>query len=291
MFQGAAGMRCGIFVDAGYLFAQGSSAVFGEKKPRVQLSLDRDLVVGALIDVMNKRAPNVPLLRIYWYDGAGYSGPSEQHFGLAYRDDVKLRLGFLNSQGQQKGVDSLIVTDLIDLARNRAICDAILLSGDEDVRVGVHIAQAYGVRVHLLGISPSRGSQSQLLLQESDTTSEWGKDVVVTFLTAPADLPIDHGETVAAQGNRIDSSGNVAGHSQLPPKIEKSLEDCANTIASELGATLIADITANALLPKEIDGRLLTTAATAIGRQLEVVEKRKLRELFKRFALALKKPI
>jgi hypothetical protein len=283
-------MRCGIFVDAGYLFAQGSSAIFGEKKPRVQLSLDRDVAVGALVDVMTKRAPNVPLLRIYWYDGAGYSGPSEQHLGLAYRDDVKIRLGFLNSQGQQKGVDSLIVTDLIDLARNRAICDAILLSGDEDVRVGVHIAQAYGVRVHLLGISPSRGSQSQLLLQESDTTSEWGKDVVSTFLTAPADLPTNLGETVDTQGKRNDFSEKVSTQSQLPPTIEKSLEDCARSIASELSTTQIESITANALLPKDVDGRLLTTAAIAIGRQLEVVEKRKIREVFKKLALAQKKP-
>jgi hypothetical protein len=30
----------------------------------------------------------------------------------------------VNSSGEQKGVDSLIVTDLIDLARNRGITDA-----------------------------------------------------------------------------------------------------------------------------------------------------------------------
>ena len=51
---------------------------------------------------------------------------------LASLDDVKIRLGFINSVGEQKGVDSLIVTDLIELARQKAVCDAILLSGDED---------------------------------------------------------------------------------------------------------------------------------------------------------------
>ena len=65
---------------------------------------------------------------------------------------MKLRLGQLNSEGQQKGVDSLIVTDLIELARNKAISDAVVLTGDEDIRVGVQIAQSLGVRVHLLGI-------------------------------------------------------------------------------------------------------------------------------------------
>jgi uncharacterized LabA/DUF88 family protein len=34
----------------------------------------------------------------------------------------------------------LIGTDLIELARNHAISDAVLLSGDEDLRIGVQIA-------------------------------------------------------------------------------------------------------------------------------------------------------
>ena len=65
----------------------------------------------------------------------------------------------MNSVGEQKGVDSLIVTDMINLARNRAISDAVFVSGDEDLRVGVQQAQEFGVRVHLVGIKPSRGSQ------------------------------------------------------------------------------------------------------------------------------------
>ena len=68
--------------------------------------------------------------------------------------------------GQQKGVDSLIIMDLIELARNHAISEAVLLSGDEDLRVGVQLAQSFGVRVHLLGVEPTRGNQSYLLLQE-----------------------------------------------------------------------------------------------------------------------------
>ena len=88
---------------------------------------------------------------------------------------MKVRLGFINSAGQQKGVDSLIVTDLIGLARQKAICDALLISGDEDVRIGVQIAQNYGVRVHLLGIAPSRANQSIQLVHEADTSQEWAR--------------------------------------------------------------------------------------------------------------------
>ena len=80
---------------------------------------------------------------------------------------MKLRLGIVNLAGQQKGVDSLIVTDLVELARNHAITDAILLSGDEDLRIGVQIAQSFGVRVHLIRIEPTRGSQSGLVAARS----------------------------------------------------------------------------------------------------------------------------
>ncbi len=48
---------------------------------------------------------------------------------IADADDVKLRLGIISPSGQQKGVDSLIVTDLVELARNHAISDADVLSG------------------------------------------------------------------------------------------------------------------------------------------------------------------
>lgn len=173
-----------VFVDAGYLFAQGSTALTGRKQPRANLVLDAPQALLALRAVAGACAPTCRLLRVYWYDGAiGGMRPTADQALLAHLDDVKLRLGFINSSGQQKGVDSLIVTDLIELGRLKSICDAVLLAGDEDVRIGVQIAQSYGVRVHLLGITPSRGSQSPQLLQEADTTREWDRDAVRSFLS------------------------------------------------------------------------------------------------------------
>lgn len=172
-----------VFVDAGYLFAQGSVVLSGSSKSRTALTLNETAVIAELAGVAHAKTGGIPLLRIYWYDAArGGQGLTLDHAILAHADYIKLRLGFINSQKQQKGVDSLIVTDLIELARNRAMSDAILMSGDEDVRIGVQIAQSFGVRVHLLGIQPSRGSQSLQLLQEADTTTEWGADVVARFL-------------------------------------------------------------------------------------------------------------
>ncbi len=69
--------------------------------------------------------------------------PSLEQDLIGQSANTKLRLGLINSRGQRKGVDSLIVTDLIELARNRAITDALILSGDEDIKIGVQVAQTF----------------------------------------------------------------------------------------------------------------------------------------------------
>jgi uncharacterized LabA/DUF88 family protein len=118
--------RVAVFVDAGYLFAQGSVAVTGQQKPRVGMTLDGPTAIRELKAVALEKTDGCSLLRIYWYDGAigGARLTAEQSL-LAHLDDVKVRLGFINTVGQQKGVDSLIVTDLIELARQKAISDAL----------------------------------------------------------------------------------------------------------------------------------------------------------------------
>lgn len=92
-----------VFVDAGYLFAQGSVALTGSKKERNVLDLNVGAAVAELIAIARAKSDNAPLLRIYWYDGAILrSGLTAEHEKLAYSDFVKLRLGSMNSFGQQK---------------------------------------------------------------------------------------------------------------------------------------------------------------------------------------------
>ena len=100
----------------GYLFAQGSAALTGSKQPRELLALDPTRARDALASYAATKAPRASLLPIYWYDGARGNGrPTTDQAQLAHLDNVKLRPGFVNSRGEQKGVDSLIVTDLIEL--------------------------------------------------------------------------------------------------------------------------------------------------------------------------------
>ena len=270
-----------VFVDAGYLFAQGSAAIAGSQKPRAGLVLSATEVIAALKRVASDKAPNARILRIYWYDGAaGGSRPTADQALLANLDDVKLRLGFINNSGQQKGVDSLIVTDLIELARQKSISDAVLLSGDEDVRIGVQIAQNYGVRVHLLGIEPSRGSQSHQLLQEADTTSEWASKDINMFLAMRAN-------SVERSPLLSPATGVKTPHGDTQEKLENASELLAIAV-SEFVATLeetdldgvAAYWQTNRGIPSDFDRKLLPCGRSALGRNLDKNEVREVRTVF-----------
>jgi uncharacterized LabA/DUF88 family protein len=267
-------MRCGIFVDAGYVFAQGSTALFGSKQKQSELNLQSSEIIKLLKATKERLCPNAELLRIYWYDAAANGSPSKQQFEFAFCDDVKLRLGFLNSSGQQKGVDSLIVTDMIELARNNAISDAILISGDEDLRVGVSIAQSYGVRVHLVGIHPSRGSQSQLLMQEADTKTEWSKSEVEWFLSkivyVNTTINLDISKTPNSMGMENETLVASEVFSIVATDLVNSQDESELDLISKLNS-----------LPREIDGKLLGISRDKLGRTLDSVEKRELRNLYR----------
>ena len=160
--------RYAVMVDVGYIYAAAGELLFGS-------SSRRDFRVDAvpLIQVVTKHADELirgELLRVYWYDAARDRVPTIDQRVIAQMPWVKLRLGNLNARGQQKGVDAQIRADMEALARHRAITDAVLIAGDEDMVPAVEAAQAFGVRVHLWGIEPPYGTnQAERLVWESDT--------------------------------------------------------------------------------------------------------------------------
>ena len=160
--------RYAVMVDVGYIYAAAGELLFAS-------SSRRDFRVDAvpLIQVVTKHADEIirgELLRVYWYDAARDRVPTIDQRVIAQMPWVKLRLGNLNARGQQKGVDAQIRADMEALARHRAITDAVLIAGDEDMVPAVEAAQAFGVRVHLWGIEPPYGTnQAERLVWESDT--------------------------------------------------------------------------------------------------------------------------
>lgn len=276
--------RLGIFVDAGYLFAQGSKAISGNPEKRIHLSLNEEAVVTQLLETAKDLSGGTPLLRIYWYDAIGSSGPTLEQKRLASSNNVKVRMGTLNGSGQQKGVDSMIVIDMIELARNHAIADAVLLSGDEDVRVGVQFAQTYGVRVHLIGIANEHDNshQSLSLVQEADTHTEWTAKVVNSFLSIrqPTARParamnavVDEPEAPAVNEPEMSAEEIIC---RIDPVIAGLVDSLVPNDLQGLKDLLKTSST----LPREFDGKLLGSCRDQIGMDLPAPAKRHARKTF-----------
>lgn len=280
--------RLGIFVDAGYLFAQGSMAITGNVVKRQDLSLNEQSVITQLIQAAEELSGGTPLLRIYWYDAIGHRGPTLDQRTLARSNNVKVRMGTLNGNGEQKGVDSMIVTDMIELARNHAIADAVLVSGDEDVRVGVQFAQAYGVRVHLIGISNAQGkaNQSTSLIQEADTHIEWSPAVINAFLSVRQAVVEPEAVEIPPVGDNLPPAAEV---DLSPEEVSARMEQ---TVSAVVNALVLNDLTAlkellksSNSVPREFDGRLLGKSRDAIGRDLTQAEKGLARSRFRELVI------
>src|SRR3974390_1285674 len=160
--------RYAIMVDVGYIYAAAGELLFSSASRR-EYRVDAAKLIQALTRHADSQVRG-ELLRVYWYDAARDRVPTIDQRVIAQMPWVKLRLGNLNARGQQKGVDAQIRADMEALARHRAITDAVLVAGDEDMVPAVEAAQAYGVRVHLWGVEPPFGTnQAERLVWESDT--------------------------------------------------------------------------------------------------------------------------
>src|ERR671914_2911042 len=214
--------RYAIFVDAGYLYAA-SGALLLEATSRREYRVSAEKLIEALTHHADKQLVG-ELLRVYWFDAAPKRQPTVDQRVIANLPLVKLRLGNLNAQGQQKGVDAQLRADLEALARHRAITDAVLLAGDEDMLPAVEAAQRYGVRVHLWGVEPTHGSnQAEWLVWESDTVEVLPADFLRPYfgkagvLTVPAaTAAADAAAPTAPRTSRVPSPSQVfAGRSPV----------------------------------------------------------------------------
>jgi hypothetical protein len=137
---------CSLFVDAGYLMAAASTRVTGTS---LRSATDMD-VPGLLEDVAAQVQVDcgLPLLRIHWYDAGTKAGtPDQRQREIAELPRVKVRLGRLGHNGEQKGVDLKLALDLIAQSRNRVAEVIYLISGDDDLSEAVEAAQELGVQV------------------------------------------------------------------------------------------------------------------------------------------------
>jgi uncharacterized LabA/DUF88 family protein len=206
--------RYAIMVDVGYIYASAGELLFAASSRR-EYRVDADKLIHALIKHADELVRG-QLLRVYWYDAARDRVPTFDQRVIAQMPLVKLRLGNLNARGQQKGVDAQIRADMEALARHRAITDAILVAGDEDMVPAVEAAQAYGVRVHLWGIEPPYGTnQAERLVWESDTVEVLERAFIEPFFAAQLTAdPAQPGQVQGVVAARADQPVPAAAGQQ-----------------------------------------------------------------------------
>ncbi|WP_327075599.1 NYN domain-containing protein (plasmid) [Kitasatospora purpeofusca] len=167
------------FIDAGFL--RPSFARIAGRNPG---SIEVDYAEVVHWCRLAARRLSSPLLRVYWYDGAyepthpQYAIQRKEFEKISDTPGIQVRLGHLqkrksiekaairkamNELGlnfselekkvdfgdsyEQKGVDSLIVLDLVRLAQAGVYDTAILIASDRDLVEGVKVAQDSGALV------------------------------------------------------------------------------------------------------------------------------------------------
>ena len=158
--------RCALFVDAGYVLADGAMAVHGTRR-RESVSWDYPGLLQLLASLAMERS-RLPLLRCYWYDSTVEGRRSPDHDALADLPGVKLRLAKMRP-GRREGVEGEIHRDLTTLARNKAVSDAMVVSAEEDLAQVIADVQDMGMRVTLLHIASDGNAEiPRALRQECD---------------------------------------------------------------------------------------------------------------------------
>ena len=165
--------RCALFVDAGYVLADGAMAVHGTRH-RESVSWDYAGLLSFMGSIARERTGR-PLLRCYWYEASVEGRRTSEHDSLADLPGLKLRLG-RTRPGRREGVESEIRRDLTTLARNNAISDALLVSAEEDLAQVVADVQDLGIRVTIVHITVGGNwTISRSLRQECDDIIEIGE--------------------------------------------------------------------------------------------------------------------
>jgi uncharacterized LabA/DUF88 family protein len=291
--------RYAIMIDVGYIYASTGELLFSASY-RHEYRVDAADLIRALSREASEKIRG-ELLRVYWYDAARDRVPTFDQRVIAQMPLVKLRLGNLNARGQQKGVDAQIRADMEALARHRAITDAVLVAGDEDMVPAVEAAQAYGVRVHLWGVEPPYGTnQAERLVWESDTVHVLERTFLEPYFSKP-EHPADSGQPTPAGSH--PRTGHAAAPRPTPAvvfgdrpgprppvrpapvmappparlgpdreRVEIAGEHVAQKWILTRGEDNIRDLLPGPILPPVIDKELLVDAEKELGQSLRAYQ-------------------
>ncbi len=174
--------RYAIFVDAGYLYDEGGSLCC-DTSDRHEILL-YGLGASEFLLTLAHNVSGLKPLRTYWYDISHDGVPTAAQHVIATLPNMKLCLQEVQDGDPQSLVTTAIHRDLTGLARERAICDAFVLSDNEELVAGVREAQDVGVRVMLLNVAAPDGQRNQRspLVYEADGVVRLRKDDLARFI-------------------------------------------------------------------------------------------------------------
>ena len=223
--------RCALFVDAGYVLADGAQAVHGTRR-RESVSWDYPGLLQLLAGLAMERS-RLPLLRCYWYDSTVEGRRSPDHDALADLPGVKLRLAKMRP-GRREGVEGEIHRDLTTLARNKAVSDAMVVSAEEDLAQVIADVQDMGMRVTLLHIASDGNAEiPRALRQECDDIVQISASQLRPFaeLISGAEPPRrddrDGGMLAIRAGSNGNGNGHANGHGNGRPLLGRVAQHAA----------------------------------------------------------------
>jgi uncharacterized LabA/DUF88 family protein len=186
------------FVDAGYLQAEGARAI-GAHVEDARINPAELVAWLRRCTFPTSEGFRRDLLRLYWYDGAydhaheRFAAQRRYFNAIAATPGIQLRPGHLQPRPagwqravkralqaigtsltefdrhftfrrgvEQKGVDTLIVLDMVRLAERGAYDMAVLVSGDRDIAEAARVAQDTGRRVAVAKPQAGHGLSTEL---------------------------------------------------------------------------------------------------------------------------------
>lgn len=287
-----------LYVDAGYLIAAAATRLTGSSFRR-GVEVDYAHMLADLIKFVESRS-GLPILRVYWYDAARDGNATPTQEAIALLPKVKLRLGRIGVEGEQKGVDLRIGLDMVGHSRNGAIDTMYLLSGDDDLTEAVEEAQAQGVQVIVLAVPTRAGVRhgvSRHLMLAADDVEVLEAGVLDTSVTiassvsvivapglpasivapqpSPADIArgstfipllrpaVEYTSTVAHSSATATSQHDLAAFSSTMEQVATKTYDAWATAASDAQKEELR--AGRPSIPRDLDRALLVDLSEAIG--------------------------
>ena len=186
---------------------------------------------------------------------------------------------------------------LVELATHRAIVDALVVTGDSDLAIGIELAQRRGVRIAVLGVQDMTPGNSVYPGQSPEITSLADRNVLIgkTELSSclayvpvtPTTQTITSTTSVSAleQGQGIQNNSETKTASQLnvavsQNDIDKAVAEFLSKQSPQLTKSVISP---NNSIDKEVDKSLLFYILASLKHgKLSEDEKRASRESFRK---------